>query len=270
MSSTRQVGILTDVTQCIGCQKCVSACVRTYELGANPPRRWHKSDGLTAKRWTSIIRQPNGHFVRKQCRHCVHPGCVSVCPVGAMHKSDEGPVTYDGSKCIGCRYCMMACPFGIPRYDWDQTIPYVRKCILCQPRIKEGKQPACTDACPTGATTFGFRDELIAEAQRRIQAKPDLYIPKIWGQKEVGGTSVLYISDIPLEVLTGGEALGEQELPQTTAGVMASVPFVFVGVGAAMYGLHWIIGRRMKLAQEAEAAGGPETPDADAGGTQDE
>ena len=94
--------------------------------------------------------------MRKQCRHCAEPACVSVCPVGALRKTPEGPVIYDGSLCMGCRYCMMACPYGIPRYTWLETVPYVRKCVLCHGKIKSGelKQPACTAACPTGATVF--------------------------------------------------------------------------------------------------------------------
>ena len=161
------IGILTDTTKCIGCSECVIACKTTYNLGLDVPRRWQKNDGLSAKNWTSIIRKPGGQFVRKQCRHCLEPSCVSACPVGALEKHENGPVTYDGGKCMGCRYCMMACPYGIPRYDWDSAIPYVRKCILCYGRIAEGKKPACTEACPTGATIFGNRDDLLKEAKKK-------------------------------------------------------------------------------------------------------
>lgn len=259
--TTAVKGILTDITRCIGCQECVAACTRTYGLGRNIPRRWDKMDGLSARRWTSIVER-RGRFVRKQCRHCLEPGCVSVCPVGALQKTPEGPVIYSGSRCMGCRYCMMACPFGIPRYDWDKPTPFVRKCILCYERLQEGKPPACTEACPTGATIFGPREELLAEARQRLeQARRDpdrhpRYIPKVFGETEAGGTCVLYLSDIDLKFLSYNKDPGPDPLPHTTSAVVQSVPLVFLGVGALMYGLHWIMERRTKLQQESPPAEG--------------
>ena len=239
--------ILTDVTKCIGCSECVAACKVANDLPPDMPRRWQAGDGLSAANWTSILRLKDNHYVRKQCRHCLDPACVSACPVGALHKTAEGPVIYDNNKCLGCRYCMMACPYGIPRYDWDNAVPYVRKCIMCYDKVKEGKQPACTEVCPTGATIFGERDELIAEARRRIKAEPGKYIQKIYGEKEAGGTGVLYISDIDLGLLTNGKELPEKALPETTKAAMGSVPVVFVGMGAFLTGLHWVVKRRQKL-----------------------
>ncbi len=239
--------ILTDVTKCIGCLKCVSACKQVHNLEMDVPRIWDKNDGLSAENWTSVIRRPGDHYVRKQCRHCLEPACASVCPVGALHKTEMGPVTYDSAKCLGCRYCMMACPFGIPRYDWDKTVPHVEKCILCYDRIKTGQQPACTEACPAEATIFGDRDELLKVAHKRIKENPAKYIDKVWGEHEVGGTSVLYLSDIDLDFLTYPTRPGDKPLPKETAAAMESVPFAFVGMGGAMLGLNWIIRRRMKL-----------------------
>ncbi|HDH58460.1 MAG TPA: 4Fe-4S dicluster domain-containing protein [Bacteroidetes bacterium] len=244
--------ILTDTTLCIGCRECVMACKKTYNLGEEVPRRWSSDDGLSSRNWTSIIEKPDGKFIRKQCRHCLQPACVSACPVGALTKTPEGAVIYDSKKCMGCRYCMMACPYGIPRYDWDQPVPYVRKCILCYDRIRQGGQPACTEACPTQATIFGDRDELLAEAHHRIKDNPDRYINRVWGEKEIGGTQVLYISDIDLSCLTYGRALGEKPLPSRTAPAMHAVPYAFVGVSATMAGISWIIGRRMKLQDKPE------------------
>jgi formate dehydrogenase iron-sulfur subunit len=142
---------------------------------------------------------------------------------------------------------MMACPYGIPRYDWDKTVPYIRKCILCYDKIKDGREPACTSACPQGATIFGERDQLIKQAYRRINDNPGKYINKVWGEFEVGGTSVLYVSDIDLGFLSYGSQLDKKPLPNTTETAMKSVPFAFVGMGGAMLGLNWIIRRRMKL-----------------------
>jgi formate dehydrogenase iron-sulfur subunit len=147
---------------------------------------------------------------------------------------------------------MMACPYGIPRYDWDKTVPYIRKCILCYPRLKEGKQPACTEVCPTQATIFGDRDQLIVEAHSRIEGNPGKYINRVWGEHEVGGTSELYISDIDLGFMSYQPSLGPEPLPQTTSVAMNSVPFAFVGMGAAMLGLNWIIQRRNKLRSEKD------------------
>jgi len=244
------IAILTDTTKCIGCLKCVAACKEINKLGREVPRIWHKDDGLSARNWTSIIQKPDSHYVRKQCRHCLEPACVQACPVGALHKTPEGAVIYDKGKCLGCRYCMMACPYGIPRYDWDQTVPYVQKCILCYSRIKDGVQPACTEICPEKATIFGERDELIKEAHRRIDENPARYINRVWGEYEVGGTSVLYISDIDLDFLAVKADLGTKSLPSTTELAMKSVPFAFVGMGAFMYGLNWVIKRRIKLQGE--------------------
>lgn len=242
--------ILTDVTKCIGCNKCVYACKEANNLEADVPRSWDKSDGLSAQNWTAVIQRPNDRYVRKQCRHCLEPACVSVCPVGAMHKTPSGPVIYDKSKCIGCRYCMMACPFGIPRYDWGSTVPYVEKCILCYDRLEKGEQPACTSICPTHATIFGERSELLRIAHKRINENPGKYINKVWGEHEVGGTSILYLSDIDLGFLSYPTVPGNKPLPEETATAMKSVPFAFVGMGGVMLGLNWIIRRRMEFTKE--------------------
>lgn len=253
------MGILTDTTKCIGCFKCVEACKTTYNLPGDYPRRWTQHDGLSALNWTSIVVKSDNQFVRKQCRHCLEPACTSACPVGALHKTDEGPVIYDNYKCLGCRYCMMACPYGIPRYDWDQKVPYVRKCIMCYERIKNGQKPACTEACPTEATIFGERDELIKIAHQRIRENPGKYFEdKVWGEHEIGGTAVLYLSDMDLSFLSYGKRLKNDSLPHTTESAMNAVLPAFGGMGATMIGLHWIINRRIQRAKEKEQKGGSE------------
>jgi len=254
--------ILTDITKCIGCAECVNACKIVNELPPDLPREWQKNDGLSARNWTSVLHNQD-YFVRKQCRHCKEPACASVCPVGALHKTDMGAVVYDSHKCLGCRYCMMACPYGIPRYDWDSSVPYIRKCIMCYYKIKAGelKQPACTSVCPTGATIFGEREDLLQEARKRIKAEPDKYLDHIYGEFEVGGTNVLYITakDCPLDFLyyfnhsleknknLKGQPNIFEPIPLTTKWAMGAVPIAFVGMGAAMTGIYWIVNRRQKL-----------------------
>jgi formate dehydrogenase iron-sulfur subunit len=236
----RKVGaILTDTTLCTGCETCVGACKTTYGLGPDRMWRWKDNvDSLSSTRFCTIVRRPDSRYVRQQCRHCSAPACASACIVGALKKEDNGPVTYDSGRCMGCRYCMMACPFGIPRYEWERTAPKVRKCILCYPRLKEGKQPACTEACPYKATIFGTRAEMLEVARERIRKSPDKYYPfgnpKIYGEHDVGGTSVLYISNISLDFLSWRPNLGEQPLPALTWAALSKVPPVVLGVAVAM------------------------------------
>lgn len=242
--------ILTDTTKCIGCNQCGIACKQSNHLAPDSPREWDLDDGLSARNWTSIVEGPEHAVARKQCRHCLSPACVSACPVGALSKTEIGPVVYDSAKCMGCRYCMMACAYGIPRYDWDQAVPYVRKCTLCYDRIRAGGQPACTESCPTQATIFGERENLLAEAHRRISENPGRYANKVWGEFELGGTSVLYISNVDLSFLASEKPAGNVPLPEATALAMHAVPGVFTGVLAAMAGLNWIIQRRIKIQSE--------------------
>jgi len=245
--------ILTDVTKCTGCEKCVEACVQANNLGEYTPggslHVQDEGDGLSARRWTAVVAEPGQHFVRKQCRHCLEPACVSACPVGAMQKTPEGPIIYDKSICMGCRYCMMACPFGIPRYEWGSAVPYVNKCTLCYGRLKEGKLPACVEACPEKATIFGDRDDLLAEAASRLKAEPKKYIPHIYGEHEVGGTSVLYISDISLDFLNYKNPLPADPVPDKTWAVMQQIPTVAVAMTVVSSGLYWIIERRVRMAR---------------------
>ncbi len=250
-------GILTDVTKCIGCEACVRACKELNGTGEDRPWPWQdRIDDLSATRWTTVDRLSRDRYVRRQCRHCLDPACASACPVGALTKSPEGAVVYDPSICMGCRYCMMACPFRIPRYSWDSAAPEVRKCILCHDRVQSGEieEPGCTAACPTGATVFGRdRDALLAMAHQRIRAAPGRYLPHVYGETEAGGTGVLTISDVDIRL---PPTVPEEPLPERTAGAMHAVPFAFVGMGAAMIGFRWFLGRRDRLREERAAAEG--------------
>ena len=244
----KHMSILTDVTKCIGCEKCVEACREQNNLPPDKPWRWMKSiTDLSTSRWTTIKR-----LRTDQCLQCLEPACVEACIVGALKKTPEGPVIYDRDICIGCRYCMIACPFEIPRYSWEDTVPYVQKCNLCYERVEsEGKPPACVEACPTKATIFGEREELLEEARRRLAAEPRKYVQRIFGEREVGGTSVLHISDVDLNFTDlDRPVFDETPMPERTFKVLHRMPAVFVNMAVVMGGLFWVIERRERLASE--------------------
>jgi formate dehydrogenase iron-sulfur subunit len=246
-----KAAILTDLTKCVGCEACVWACKEANGL----PRK-DGAEQLSATTWT-VIERRRGIPIRRQCMHCDEPACVSVCPVAALQKTPEGPVVYDPSRCIGCRYCMVGCPFGVPKYEWESPLPLVKKCSMCfESRLKAGLQPACTAACPTGATIFGDREELLNEARRRIQADPGRYVDHIYGLTEAGGTSVLYLSSVPFEEL-GFRVLGRSDpYPRLTWEILSKLPNVVSVSGVLMFGIWWIIRRRQELAGAA-TRGGP-------------
>jgi formate dehydrogenase iron-sulfur subunit len=264
----KNMAILTDVTKCIGCEECVEACQETRGLPKEKPWRWLKRiDDLSSSRWTTlkhVVEDQEQHFIRRQCRHCLDPECVSVCIVGALKKTEEGPVVYDPAICIGCRYCMIACPWEIPRYSWEDTVPYIQKCDMCYERVvHEGEIPACVEACPEKATIFGERDDLLAEARRRLAAEPGKYVQKIWGEKEVGGTSVLYISDVEINLTDLATPISDTApMPHRTTKILHQMPLVFGLMAGAMGGINWIVRRRQLLAGEgAEEAEGSVTSD---------
>ncbi|MFL7867517.1 MAG: 4Fe-4S dicluster domain-containing protein [Anaerolineales bacterium] len=247
IENVKQVGILVDVTRCTGCNQCVEACAEANQLGASNFMVQQSPDGLSARRWSSIVESPEGGFVRKFCRHCLEPACVSACPVGAMYRTSEGVVLYDSQKCMGCRYCMMACPFGIPRYEWDSPAPIVQKCTLCYSRLEQGQLPACVETCPEQVLTFGERSELLALANQRLQEAAQTYLPKVYGAHEVGGTAILYISHVPLDFLGYHGAPIEEPMPELTWAWLSKVPAISIGVAGLMTGLFWIIERRTKV-----------------------
>jgi formate dehydrogenase iron-sulfur subunit len=177
--------ILYDSTLCIGCKACEGACAERWGLPYDD--KIAAEERLSAHKLTAI--ETHGErYSRRLCQHCVDPTCASVCPVGALTKTSLGPVVYDASKCMGCRYCMTACPFQVPAYEWNSRLPRVRKCDMCYERQSKGQLTACSQNCPTGATICGERDALVAEARKRLADKPNDYHQKIYGLHEAGGT----------------------------------------------------------------------------------
>ncbi len=246
--------ILVDVTKCTACEKCVMACIDRNHLdqGLAELDRATKKDGLSANRLSTVLKVSDGSFARKSCMHCLEPSCVSACLVGGITKSAEGPVVYDPEKCIGCRYCMLACPFHIPRYQWDKIAPLMVKCDMCYDRLTNNQLPACVEACPQGVLEFGEREHLINIAKERIKNDPGKYIDHIWGEKEFGGTSVIYISDVSLADI-GWPEFEPEAIPTLTEPLIHKTPFIGLGVAASLVSINWIIKRRMKLADENNA-----------------
>ncbi len=251
-NTTGKRALLFDSTLCIGCGACYSACKEKNQLPSTSTN--FLRDDLSADTYT-VVNRRNSQYVRRMCMHCEDPTCVSVCPVGALTKTSEGPVSYEASKCMGCRYCMQACPFNVPQYEWDDSItPRVRKCDMCRDRIVAGLQTACASACPTGATKFGNRDDLIQEARERIAKNPGKYVDHVYGVAEVGGTSVLLLSAVPFESLGYRMDLSKEPLPQLTWEVLHKLPRI-VGVGGIlMSGIWWITKRREEV-QRAQREG---------------
>lgn len=248
MLTTRPKALLIDLTRCVGCKECVAACLVAHDMPGD-------ADSVTGLSDTALtaLREQDGLYVRELCRHCVTPSCASVCPVEAFRKTPEGPVVYDASRCMGCRYCMQACPFGVPKYQWHNPVPAVVKCDFCASRQAEGKQTACAEACPEAATVFGFRDELLAEAHQRIADKPETYHPHVYGETEAGGTSVLFLSPVPFEQLGFPEVAGTP-LPELTEAALSRIPGILSIGGALLFGIYWITHRREEVARAEQTA----------------
>lgn len=231
--------MLTDLTLCIGCRKCEFACREANKLPNRPinafedqsvfqqTRRTDAGNLTAVNRYRSTEPDNRPVYVKRQCMHCLEPACASACPVAAIRRTVQGPVVYEASRCIGCRYCMMACPFSMPAYTWDQRAPVVRKCSMCFEAVKRsGNAPACARICPVEATTFGMRSQQLALARERIRRSPEKYVNSVYGEEEVGGTGWLYIGPRPFEQLGFRSDLGTKAYPEMTAGFMSIVPLV--------------------------------------------
>jgi formate dehydrogenase iron-sulfur subunit len=287
---------LIDTTKCIGCRACQVAC-----------KQWNDREGeqtelqdylgfqnpatLSSNTYTLITfdevpneKAPGGlQYIStmRRCLHCLEPACASACPTTALKRQPDGPVTYDASKCIGCRYCIWACPWGVPTAEWDSHAPKIQKCTHCAdrsdqplPLARNGqaltqqeskvfsdniRTPACVKACPADALRFGTRDNMLQEARNRISNHPDKYVDHIYGEKEAGGTSVMYLSSVPFEKL-GFPALGMKPYPSLSKIALHAVPPAVIALGAVLGGTYSLFKRRAFAAAERFA---PPHPDDD-------
>ena len=287
LEKSKLKAILFDGTRCIGCRSCEEAC---DEENASRKRKWSKEsdkdfrkppEGLSGDKWMHMSshelplkqgskRRPfnwddapelmdEGQYAysRHACMHCVEPACESACIVGALKKQENGAIIYDPAKCMGCRYCMIACPFDIPRWEWHKALPYIRKCNMCNDRQKAGKIPNCVDNCPGSsdgpALIFGNRYDLLYEAEKRIHEDTNRYYPHVFGRTELGGTGVIYIMDkhlSPAQIGFTGK-YDTRSIPNYAACPQSTVPYWVGGLGALFSGLYWLMKRREKV-MEAE------------------
>ena len=224
--------VLVDTTRCVGCRNCEVACAEANGLPAPDVA----DDAVLASerkpstgQWSVINRFETASgevFVKRQCMHCVQPACASACLTKAMLKTPDGPVIWREGKCMGCRFCMVSCPFDMPKFEYDSAVPRLSKCRMCQDRLAEGGRPACVENCPAEALTFGRRSEMLAEARRRIVENPGGYVDHIYGEHEVGGTGFLYLAAVPFEQLGFRTDLGEVAYPRLTEDFLYGVPIV--------------------------------------------
>jgi len=252
-------GVLYDSTRCVGCQSCEVACAEANGLPAPDPEDYpvpgtirktneHRRTVINAfenEEWGEI-------YVKTQCMHCSQPACASACLTQAMHKTHEGPVIWRDKKCMGCRYCMVSCPFDMPRFEYDSPNPDIVKCTMCYERVKDGGVPACVEACPGEALTFGPRRELIAEARRRIVENPGLYHDEIYGEHEAGGTAFLYLSPVPFDQIGMNTKIQKKSYPELTKGFLYSVPSIFILWPAMLLGIHNATKKNAKKDEEPE------------------
>ena len=264
LRAAEQSSMLYDATLCIGCRACEVACNEHNQLGRSDDAIYEGRPAEDARALaTDVYTYVTFHdaipddptsasFGKVQCMHCIEPACASSCPVSALEKTPEGPVIWHDDLCLGCRYCMMACPFLVPRFEWHKRNPRIRKCTMCFDRQQEGRPPACVEDCPTGALQFGKRADLLREAHSRIEANPRGYIHHIYGEQEAGGTSFLHLAAQPFEDLGYRRNLPLRSYRDYTRPVMHTIPYVLSGLGLVLGATAWIAG---SVAGEAEQAG---------------
>ena len=235
-------GVLYDSTRCIGCRTCERVCAKAHGLPepADPPDAGIiRKTTETQRTVVNTYKTSKGEvFVKKQCMHCNEPACAAACLTQAMHKTKEGAVIWRGSKCMGCRYCMVSCPFDIPKFEYHSANPKIEKCTMCYEQLQKGEVPTCVKECPGEALNFGTRRSLIKEARKRMFENPGTYVDHIYGENETGGTGFIYLSPVPFEELGFSTTLQKSSYPALSKGFLYSVPSVFVLLPPLLLGIH--------------------------------
>ncbi len=241
------LGILFDQNLCIGCGACEVGCQEEHGF------KVHKADKLDENNFTYLEEINSITFQRHLCMHCFNPACASACPVSALKKTKEGAVIYNPAICLGCRYCIYACPFNIPKYEWKSPIPRVRKCDFCySTKISKGLPPACASACPTGATLFGEREELLKTAHQKIKKEPKKYVSEVFGEKEAGGTSVLFLRLNEVTKTNLVRNIPDFALPDLPQKILGKTPLVIVALGLFLGGMRFLTDRKNKIREEEQ------------------
>jgi len=247
------VGMLYDATRCIGCQACVTACKTANNMPGNlydPPNDLNGDTKNIIKLYESDDEKS---YMKQQCMHCIDPGCVNACMIGALKKREYGIVTWDKDRCIGCRYCQVACPYNIPKFQWDTAIPEIVKCELCNHMLARGEEPGCCQACPKEAVIYGTYEELLADARQRIADRPERYYPagdpQIFGDTEGGGTQVLYLAGVDFQKL-GLPDLGDEGVGVLSRTIQHGIYQGFIAP-VALYGVRGaVIWRNRRAAKK--------------------
>lgn len=249
-SDTEFSGILYDSTLCGGCQGCEIMCAEEYGLPFSDdvpdPEIVRKTDETRRVVVNCFNTSKGEQYMRSACNHCNNPACGSACLTKAMVKTDEGPVIWREEKCMGCRSCMISCPFDIPKFEYNSPNPKIQKCRMCFELLQEGRQPVCVENCPAEAMLFGKRRDLIEIARARIYAEPEKYNHTIYGEHEVGGTGVLYLASVPFEELGFRKDLGNKSYPEFSKTFLYSVPAVLILWPAFLLGLNNSVKERKK------------------------
>ncbi|MGK5093922.1 4Fe-4S dicluster domain-containing protein [Deltaproteobacteria bacterium TL4] len=253
------VGVLTDTTRCVGCRSCEQACAQVHDLpvpDVETDSALEKERKTSATQWTVVNRYKTDKgevFVKRQCMHCWQPACTAACLTNAMYKTQAGPIIWRKSMCMGCRYCMVSCPFEIPKAEYNTWNPKIQKCNMCWERLEEGKKPACVQVCPTGALTFGMKKDLLETARTQIYRHPSKYVRHIYGEYEVGGTGWLYLAAVPFDQLGFRTDLGTLPYPEFTKEFLYAVPSVILMVPPLLYGLQRLTdGQKKKHEEEGD------------------
>jgi Fe-S-cluster-containing dehydrogenase component len=246
-------GVLCDTSLCIGCRSCEVACNEANGLpkpaegqpALDDPKVLAEKRRMDHAHFTVVNKYGKDEtggpevFVKTQCMHCDEPACFAACLAKAFTKTPEGAVVYNSAQCIGCRYCMQACPFYVPTYEYHKAFtPRVRKCTMCFDRVSDGKIPACVQACPQEALIFGKRSDLLKIARRRLDADKSGYVDHIYGEREVGGTCWMYVSKAPFEKLGFKTDVGTEALPKLTYGYLATIPVLHTGLPILLAGFY--------------------------------